>query len=1038
MHSHVPHWTPETLERQGAFLTRLARGLIADEHAAEDLAQDTWLRVLERPPRHDAGLRGWMATVARNLARNEGRGRARRAERERAAARHEALPPVADEVAQQAALRSLVETVLNLDEPYRGVLWLRFFRGLDPAHIAEELGRPEATVRSQLQRALSKMRDELERQHGGRSQWLSALTPLAGAGEVGSGVATGGFAFAAKLVPIAAALVLGAGATWWTLRSTPDASEVDASVASASALGSSFEPSTLGVSAQTPASPQEEREPVLPAEAKKIRLSGRVENLDYEELGLERSPAAGIRLEAYTNENDMFRKNDPTFVETDEEGRFVIELDDPGTRPLDLPLVGKGSDVYRQLRGEVRLEEGASSVTGIVLERAPHGLLRGEIVDTSGAPLPAAHLVYLALGQSGRREQQAEVDEEGHFRIQPSGYVHKLSVELAGYTQLDSPRALPLAPGGYEDVRLVMARSATLELEVVDAAGNGIPNAQIDVAPVDAELPRAEETSGYFPARVQRHNRAKTDAEGRVRLEGVWADAKLRVESSVDRLHSISYEAVSEDRLVEERASGRPIVLAAGEVRSLRAIWGPRHEVDGRVLHLGGEPAADASVKVYDAGRESDGDPVLVYEGGTADDGSFRFDLRVPRLVGPLLVEASSEPPTDGGEGGDRLMLSALGYAGAPPSAGPDDLPEPILRASATVALEALGREMRSEADDPDHSDRPEEKEESPLELVLDSAHRIQGRVLHADGTRVDLADRAIQVQARLSEATGPTLHPHVLEDGSFLFANVLNGTYDLFVSGPPQEGFTISSRFLRFPGIRAGSSGVELKLAESAPIEVRIRTSGVEISSLRVLYGLWFDPTGASGPATTAPRTQSVSTVHGWPESMYFGDFAQGTEEYGSALGHYELVPEESLEPSFHDLLPGSYRFGVHAETEQGPCFPVVGAWQRLEDGVYELDFVLRRSTLAHGRLAQADPARFWSVAVVDSKGQPITLPKRSGSDARRTVDLSAAGAFDLGRAPVGNFRVRLGTREQLLAGGYERELEVDFEVGEETEIEF
>src|SRR5262245_66221072 len=93
MGSHEESFSAEDLLAEAGFLGRLARGLVGDEHDAADLAQETMLAALGRPPRTVGSLRGWLATVAANLARNARRGEGARARREQAAARPERLGP---------------------------------------------------------------------------------------------------------------------------------------------------------------------------------------------------------------------------------------------------------------------------------------------------------------------------------------------------------------------------------------------------------------------------------------------------------------------------------------------------------------------------------------------------------------------------------------------------------------------------------------------------------------------------------------------------------------------------------------------------------------------------------------------------------------------------------------------------------------------------------------------------------------------------------------------------------------------------------
>ena len=79
---------PEALLAQSTWLRRVARGLVRDENAAEDLAQDTWVAALRARP---ADLRAWMSVVARYFARRSQRDAGLRAAHEPQAARHERL-----------------------------------------------------------------------------------------------------------------------------------------------------------------------------------------------------------------------------------------------------------------------------------------------------------------------------------------------------------------------------------------------------------------------------------------------------------------------------------------------------------------------------------------------------------------------------------------------------------------------------------------------------------------------------------------------------------------------------------------------------------------------------------------------------------------------------------------------------------------------------------------------------------------------------------------------------------------------------------
>src|SRR5439155_23326875 len=124
-------------------------------------------------------LRAWLPSVVRNAARKIGRSESARKKRERTVARPERGPNTS-EVEERARLhRDLVDQVLALDEPYRGVLLARFFDGVAPREIAKQRGVPEATVKSWIQRGLERLREDLDARFGDRESWGMALLPLA-------------------------------------------------------------------------------------------------------------------------------------------------------------------------------------------------------------------------------------------------------------------------------------------------------------------------------------------------------------------------------------------------------------------------------------------------------------------------------------------------------------------------------------------------------------------------------------------------------------------------------------------------------------------------------------------------------------------------------------------------------------------------------------------------------------------------------------------------------------------------------------------
>lgn len=139
----------------------LARRRLGDAAEADDAVQEACLDAIAachafRPER--GTVRGWLLTLVLNRCRMHERARQRRRRHEAAA------PPPAPSLPPD---RDLVETVQDavrdLPEHERAAVELRFFASLSPAEVAAALGRKEKTVRSQLDRALDRLRGLLAR-----------------------------------------------------------------------------------------------------------------------------------------------------------------------------------------------------------------------------------------------------------------------------------------------------------------------------------------------------------------------------------------------------------------------------------------------------------------------------------------------------------------------------------------------------------------------------------------------------------------------------------------------------------------------------------------------------------------------------------------------------------------------------------------------------------------------------------------------------------------------------------------------------------
>ena len=127
---------------------------------ADDLAQETWLRVLARGSQFDrrARFETWLFSIARNLSVDALRRRKRQDTAEPAA-----IPAPVGISPFLAAARGeesqrLAAALARLEPDYREALLLRFQEDLPLREIAEIVGAPLSTVSSRIHRGLERLR----------------------------------------------------------------------------------------------------------------------------------------------------------------------------------------------------------------------------------------------------------------------------------------------------------------------------------------------------------------------------------------------------------------------------------------------------------------------------------------------------------------------------------------------------------------------------------------------------------------------------------------------------------------------------------------------------------------------------------------------------------------------------------------------------------------------------------------------------------------------------------------------------------------
>ena len=178
------------VDRYHASLIRVARLYVASEAAAEEVAQETWLGVLQGLEGFQGRctLKAWIFTILANIARSRGardkrmlpmsslgpededRGPSVDPERFNPDGHprwpgHWSQPPEAweeDELVSRETLAAIKAAIETLPPTQRAVMTMRDVEGLDSAETCHILGISEGNQRVLLHRARSKVRKALE------------------------------------------------------------------------------------------------------------------------------------------------------------------------------------------------------------------------------------------------------------------------------------------------------------------------------------------------------------------------------------------------------------------------------------------------------------------------------------------------------------------------------------------------------------------------------------------------------------------------------------------------------------------------------------------------------------------------------------------------------------------------------------------------------------------------------------------------------------------------------------------------------------
>lgn len=609
-------WSPDELLREVHWLRRLAHGLVADPGTADDLAADTlaaWTTA-RHPP---LAVRGWLTTVLRHFA-----SRHRSRERRRRLAECAVPPPPTarptDEVLATAELhRTLVEAVLELDEPYRTTIVLRYLEDLPLAEVANRLDVPAESVRTRTRRGLERLRARLDERHGGRRAWITLLAPAA----------------TVPVLPIVSAwmtaklLLAAAATTLVVLFLLPHDEAPPPTATTRNDIGAGSPIASQGPVAPPAAPAATERGLATSGTAASLRsatIRGRV---------IDEGTRVPVADAAITLRR---RRDDAPAAATGRSGRdgtFTLTWSDAPREGLDDWLLALREPEHAPCG--LDLGSADRSATGDVfdcgvLEMAPGTAVTGTVFDAAGAPAPGAALFLHEVSywsSAGRLVHFATgtpcgaARDDGTFRLpdrvvpnRPAPLLVAVTPLGAGFADLDDMSRV--ASERRVDVRLLP--SATLRVRVVDE--RGAPLAALVVAEPRFPpllLPGLHAIHLESRAAFAGSFHARCDASGRVTLH-----PPLPGESTP---YSVRCEA-------EGRASAVvPVTLPAADEVVVVLPVRRALEVNGVVHRRDGAPCAGATIS---ARWGTDVRAV-------ADDAGA-FTLALERGDGPLVVTAAA------------------------------------------------------------------------------------------------------------------------------------------------------------------------------------------------------------------------------------------------------------------------------------------------------------------------------------------------------------------------------------------------------------
>ena len=629
----------------------LAYRLVKDQDVADDLVQEAWLAAERSRPIEPAAAKGWFASVLRRKVLERHRMDRHREDRESRVARAEGVASDERLHDQVDTERMLMGVIMELEEPHRRTLLLRYFEDRTPTEIAAMEGAPVRTVKSRLTRAHAALRERLDRRHGGqRREWLLALIPIARA-PLGAKVASVGSS-AGLLAAVAATLVIVGGGVLLATQA-PEENPAELVDAAPRALPDVDAPA-LEVAAVSP--PETAREALVvkaPAAARRPEYDRPFTLVIQAVEDATDKPVAGIS--GYVL--DMDQRGEFGLLTS---GSYSVvvrhgrRFSTDGLGRASMAVSGLGAEGIIVTDRWLGTFKSKGEPDGpITVRLRPNATMGVRVTDTLGEPMAD---VPVALGLDGARRTMGLVGStgpKGRLKVLLAGEFLRTKAAAGDAVDLVATVAIPGVKGPL--VPIPLDENGGLPSEPLDLVCPLLGIVQLDASTISPRLgevalqTRVVSTTAFPEHRPERRalrlddqKSASTRCGLGAELEALWIeDGKLR------RMPFVGPVSSAQPVKVHLIADGSAEEAEAPAPKPASDVANNRVRVTGRLLRPNAEPAASeyASVRFGNTGQDisTDESGRFEFERSAMKEGDFPAKIRFALVKDPMMLHGDHE-----------------------------------------------------------------------------------------------------------------------------------------------------------------------------------------------------------------------------------------------------------------------------------------------------------------------------------------------------------------------------------------------------------